>query len=61
VFAYFIDPNGYVIEYTAEVEQVDDSYKIGMPKDWERPADFNGDGWGFAGAASDRMRAASAG
>jgi hypothetical protein len=32
-----------------------------MPKDWERPADFNGDGWGFAGAASDRMRAASAG
>jgi len=61
VFAYFIDPNGYVIEYTAVVEQVDDSYKIGMPKDWERPADFNGDGWGFAGAASDRMRAASAG
>ena len=26
VFAYFIDPVGFVIEYTAEVLQVDDSY-----------------------------------
>ena len=59
IFAYFIDPNNYVIEYTAEVQQVDDSYKVGMPDDWVRPADFNGDGWGFAGPASDRMHAAS--
>lgn len=61
VFAYFIDPNGYVIEYTAEVEQVDDSYKVGMPKDWERPADFHGDAWGYAEPASDRMRQATRG
>ncbi len=61
VFAYFIDPNGYVIEYTAEVEQVDDSYKVGMPDDWIRPADWNGDSWGFAGPASDRMRQATHG
>ena len=37
IFAYFVDPNGYVIEYTAEVQQVDDSYKVGMPEDWDRP------------------------
>ena len=57
IFAYFVDPNGYVIEYTAEVQQVDDSYKVGMPEDWERPPELQGDDWGFADGASDRMRA----
>ena len=61
IFAYFVDPNGYVIEYTAEVEQVDDSYKVGMPEDWARPPELNGDNWGFAEPASDRMRAHTAG
>jgi catechol 2,3-dioxygenase len=57
IFAYFVDPNGYVIEYTAEVQQVDDSYKVGMPDDWVRPPELQGDNWGFADGASDRMRA----
>jgi catechol 2,3-dioxygenase len=57
IFAYFVDPNGYVIEYTAEVQQVDDSYKTGMPEDWVRPPELAGDAWGFADGASDRMRA----
>ncbi len=26
IFAYFVDPNGYTIEYTTDVDQVDDSY-----------------------------------
>ncbi len=26
VFSYFVEPNGFVTEYTTEVEQVDDSY-----------------------------------
>tara|TARA_Y100001970_G_scaffold290215_1_gene423074 strand:+ start:1286 stop:2215 length:930 start_codon:yes stop_codon:yes gene_type:complete len=56
IFAYFVDPNGYVIEYTAEVQQVDDNYKVGMPKDWERPPELQGDAWGFADGATDRMR-----
>ena len=60
IFAYFVDPNGYVIEYTAEVEQVDDHYKVGMPQDWERPPELQGDAWGFADGASDRMRAHTA-
>ena len=46
-----------MIEYTAEVQQVDDSYKVGMPADWERPPELQGDNWGFADGASDRMRA----
>jgi catechol-2,3-dioxygenase len=27
VFAYFVDPNGFTIEYTTDVDQVDDSYE----------------------------------
>ena len=42
--------------YTAEVQQVDDNYKVGMPKDWERPPELQGDAWGFADGATDRMR-----
>ena len=61
MFAYFIDPAGYVIEYTAEVQQVDDSYKVGMPDDWIRPPELHGDSWGFAGPATDRMREATQG
>ena len=61
IFAYFIDPTGYVIEYTAEVEQVDDSYRTGMPEDWERPPEFHGDSWGFAAPASERFREATRG
>ena len=30
-FNYFIDPVGVVIEYTAEVEQIDDSYRARTP------------------------------
>ena len=33
-FNYFIDPFGVVIEYTAEVEQIDDSYVARGPADW---------------------------
>ena len=31
-FNYFIDPFGVVIEYTAEVEQIDDSYRRARPR-----------------------------
>ncbi len=31
-FNYFIGPFGEVIEYTAEVEQIDDSYRVGAPQ-----------------------------
>jgi 2,3-dihydroxy-p-cumate/2,3-dihydroxybenzoate 3,4-dioxygenase len=35
VFSYFIAPFGAVIEYTAEVSEVDEHYKVGGPEDWK--------------------------
>jgi 2,3-dihydroxy-p-cumate/2,3-dihydroxybenzoate 3,4-dioxygenase len=37
VFGYFIAPYGGVIEYTAEVSEVGDDYKVGTPDDWKWP------------------------
>jgi len=37
VFGYFIAPYGGVIEYTAEVSEVGDDYKVGGPEDWKWP------------------------
>ncbi|QOL83010.1 VOC family protein [Pseudooceanicola spongiae] len=57
VFAYFVAPDGAVIEYTAEVLQVDESYRVGSPKDWTWPAGRT-DQWGIAPAKSDACKAA---
>jgi catechol 2,3-dioxygenase-like lactoylglutathione lyase family enzyme len=57
VFNYFIDPFGIVIEYTAEVEQIDDSYRPGSPSDWTWPPGRT-DQWGISGAASARLKEA---
>jgi catechol 2,3-dioxygenase-like lactoylglutathione lyase family enzyme len=37
IFAYFVDPFGIVIEHTAEVLQVDDTYLPRGPEDWKWP------------------------
>jgi catechol 2,3-dioxygenase-like lactoylglutathione lyase family enzyme len=37
VFGYFIAPYGGVIEYTAEVSEVGEDYKVGTPEDWKWP------------------------
>ena len=37
VFGYFIAPYGGVIEYTAEVSEVGDDYRVGTPQDWKWP------------------------
>lgn len=47
VFAYFVDPFGFVIEYTADVLQVDDDYRVGRPEDWTWPPGRS-DQWGIA-------------
>lgn len=47
VFAYFIDPFGFVIEYTTDVLQVDDHYRVGTPGDWVWP-EGRTDQWGIA-------------
>ena len=47
IFAYFVDPTGFVIEYTAEVLQVDDTYAVGGPERWVWPPGRT-DHWGIA-------------
>jgi catechol-2,3-dioxygenase len=57
VFAYFIDPVGIVIEYTAEVLQVDDSYVVRGPPEWVWPPGRT-DHWGIAPPKADQVKAA---
>lgn len=37
VFGYFIAPWGGMVEYTAEVSEVGDDYRVGPPEDWKWP------------------------
>ena len=54
VFAYFVDPNGFAIEYTTEMEQVDDrTYVPGSPESIARAA-FS-DVWGLADPPTERL------
>ncbi len=55
VFAYFIGPEDFAIEYTAEVFQVGDAYKVGMPDDWKWPPG-RVDHWGISAPPSDRLK-----
>ncbi len=57
VFAYFVDPFGFVIEYTAEVLQVDDSYQPHGPEHWVWPPGRT-DHWGIAPPKPDSVKQA---
>jgi catechol 2,3-dioxygenase len=57
VFAYFVDPSGFVVEHTSEMLQVDDSYRVGRPDDWTWPPGRT-DHWGIAPPKSDACKAA---
>lgn len=57
VFSYFVGPDDFVIEYTAEVLQVDDSYRAGRPEDWTWPPG-RFDQWGVSRPPSERIRQA---
>lgn len=59
VFAYFIDPVGFVVEFTAEVLQVDDSYRVRGPEEWVWPPGRT-DHWGIAPPKADHVKAAQA-
>lgn len=56
-FNYFIDPFGVVIEYTADVQQIDESYRVGTPEDWKWPAG-RVDHWGISAPPSTRLKEA---
>jgi catechol-2,3-dioxygenase len=55
IFAYFLDPFGIVIEYTAEVLQIDDSYVVRGPEDWTWPPGRT-DHWGIAPPKSAQVK-----
>jgi catechol 2,3-dioxygenase len=54
VFAYFAGPDELPLEYTAEVEQVDDSYVVRGPDYWRFPPNRS-DQWGITGPRSARL------
>jgi catechol 2,3-dioxygenase-like lactoylglutathione lyase family enzyme len=56
-FNYFVGPFNLVIEYTAEVEQVDDSYQAGQPGDWKWPPG-RVDQWGIGVGPTERLKQA---
>ena len=57
VFAYFVAPGDVAVEYTSEVEQVDESYKAGAPEDWKWPPG-RVDHWGVSPPPSGRLKEA---
>ena len=57
VFGYFVAPFGAMIEYTAEVAEVDEHYKVGGPEDWQWPPGRI-DHWGVS--KRDALRAGAA-
>ena len=59
VFAYFCGPGELPIEYTGEMQQVDDSYRVGKPEDWTWPPGRL-DHWGITPGPSARVKAAQA-
>lgn len=56
-FNYFLDPFGVVIEYTADVQQIDENYRVGGPDDWKWPAG-RVDHWGISRPPSARLKQA---
>jgi catechol 2,3-dioxygenase-like lactoylglutathione lyase family enzyme len=62
VFSYFIEPDGFVAEYTTELDQIDEATHV--PQDavyWEKIMPPLGDRWGIAGHPSNRMKFAMSG
>jgi catechol 2,3-dioxygenase-like lactoylglutathione lyase family enzyme len=61
VFTYFVEPNGFVTEYTTEVEQVDEATYV--PHDATYWQNFPGRPcrWNMAGFPSNRLKAAMGG
>ena len=62
VFSYFIEPNGFVAEYTTELDQIDEASHV--PQDaqyWDKVMPTRGDRWGTAGPPSNRMQFAMSG
>lgn len=55
LFNYFLDPFGVVIEYTADVEQIDDRYEAHGPEHWKWPPG-RVDQWGISPAPGAALK-----
>jgi catechol 2,3-dioxygenase-like lactoylglutathione lyase family enzyme len=60
VFSYFVEPNGFVAEYTTEVEQVDDTY-VSHDADWWKAQNIFPCRWNMAAPPSEFARKAMSG
>ena len=60
VFSYFVEPNGFVTEYTTEVEQVGDNY-VGHDAKWWTEQNVFPCRWNMAGVPSTFARKAMSG
>ena len=61
VFSYFVEPNGFVVEYTAEVEQVDEATYMAHDAEYWRNFPMRPCRWGMGGHPSNRLKAAFGG
>lgn len=57
VFLYFVDPFGIVVEHTAEVLEVDDTYRTGTPEKWVWQQGRT-DQWGIAMPKTEQCKTA---
>jgi catechol 2,3-dioxygenase len=60
VFSYFVEPNGFVAEYTTEVDQVGDNY-VGHDAKWWTEQNVFPCRWNMAGYPSEFTRKAMSG
>jgi catechol 2,3-dioxygenase-like lactoylglutathione lyase family enzyme len=57
VFGYFVGPHGGLVEYTSEVSEAGDDYRVGGPEDWKWPSGRI-DHWGVSVKDTARTDAA---
>jgi len=57
VFCYFLGPEDMPVEYTAEMQQVDDRHRARTPDEWKWPPGRL-DCWGISAHPSEHMEAA---
>ncbi|MEI7738698.1 MAG: VOC family protein [Betaproteobacteria bacterium] len=56
-FNYFVGPSNIVVEYTSDIEQIDDNYKVGAPSDWTWPPGRI-DQWGISPMPNQTLKEA---
>jgi len=61
VFSYFIEPDGFVSEYTTEVDQIDEASHVAQDASYWTKVMPARDRWGTAGSPSNRMQFAMSG